>query len=252
MNGLQSAYVGLQERVGSSTLRLLQQYAKTRRVATIVGVKGRAYQKSFVGADLAQAKSVIVEQAPAISKTAAGNIEIANQLLQANMIKRPEEYLSVITTGKLDPLVEDDTAKLLLVRAENEAMLEGQPHMAHVGEMHADHIQGHLNLLASPEAKANDQLVTAVLAAVQEHLDLWRTADPAILMITGQQPPPMPMQPPPPPPGGQPPQGDIQPPTLEAQQPQGPNMPNLPQGAPEETQAAYEQLAPQMPPMISG
>lgn len=248
MNGLQSSYNTLQERVGSATLRLLQQYAKTRRVATIVGVKGRAYQKSFVGADLAQAKSVIVEQAPAISKTAAGNIEIANQLLQANMIKRPEEYLSVVTTGKLDPLVEDDTAKLLLVRAENEAMLEGQPHKAHVGEIHADHIQGHLNLLASPEAKQDEGLVTRVLGAVQEHLDLWRSADPAILMITGQQPPPqIPVAPPQPGPNG-----EVQPPTMEAQQAPLPNMPSLPEGTPEETQAAYEQLAPQPTPMISG
>jgi hypothetical protein len=257
MSGLQGSYNSAMEGVGGSILRLLQTYAKTTRVATIVGVKGRAYQKQFSGADLAAARSVVVEQVAAVSKTAAGQIEIANQLLQANMIKRPEEYLSVVTTGKLDPLVEDDSAKLLLVRAENEAMLDGRPHMAHVGEIHADHIQGHLNLLASPEAKEDGALVTRVLAAVSEHLTLWRTADPAILMITGQQPPPPPPGVPGGPDQGQGPeqgqQGEVSPEVMNQAQPSQPNMPSLPEGAPPESQAAYAQLAPQPTPgMISG
>lgn len=253
MSGLQGAYNSAMESVGGAMLRLLQTYAKTTRVATIVGLKGRAYQKQFSGADLAAARSVVVEQVAAVSKTAAGQIEIANQLLQAQMIKRPEEYLSVVTTGKLDPLVEDDSAKLLLVRAENEALLEGRPHLPHVGEIHADHIQGHLNLLASPEAKENPQLVIRVLEAVNEHIALWRSADPAILMITGQQPPPQPARPPAPPGAPPGPQGEVSPAVMNQAQPNQPNMPRLPEGAPAESQAAYEQLAPQATPgMVSG
>jgi hypothetical protein len=252
MSGLQQSYNLLIEAAGSGLLRMLQQYAKTKRVANIVGVKGRAYMKDFVGSDLAAAKSVSVEQAPALARTAAGNMQMADNLLDKGMFKRPEEYLAVALTGKLDPLVEDDMAKLLLVRAENEDLLAGKPHMPHVGENPIEHILGHLNLLASPDAKKDPQLVPRVLQAVQAHLELWRTADPAILQILGVPPPPPPGMPFP----GMPPQGPAGSPGASAPpmqnpeppQPQQPNMPSLPQGAPPQAEESYAQLNPQMPP----
>lgn len=254
MSGLQGAYNLLMERLGSGTLRLLRQYAKTKRIANIVGIKGQAFSKEFTGADLEALDGVTVEQAPAISKTTAGNIQIADNLLQAQMLTRAEEYLQVVRTGNLDPLIEDDSAALLLVRRENESLLQGKPHMAHVAEHHANHIRGHLSLLSSPEAKADPDLVTRTLEAVQEHLALWREADPALLMLTGQQPPPPPagmgMPGAPVPPGGPAPEGQGAAPMQnpEAPAPGMPAMPSLPQGAPEGAQAAYEQMNPQLTP----
>jgi hypothetical protein len=240
-SGLQGGYNLLLEGLGSGTLRLLRQYAKTKRIATIVGVKGRSYQKDFVGDDLDAIDAVSVEQAPALAKTHAGNVEIANTLLQANMIKRPEEYLSVVLTGRLDPLVEDDSAKLMLIRRENETLIEGKPVRAIVTEHHANHISGHLNVLNSPEAKDDPGLVERTLAHVQEHLEQWRTASPEILMLTGQQPAPQPMMPPPP--GGQGAPGTPIPQNPPQSEPMQAGMPSLPPNSPEGAQAAYEQMA---------
>lgn len=260
MSGLQGEYNLLMEALGAGTLRLLRQYAKSKRVANIIGIKNQSYQKEWTGSDLGAVDGVIVEQAPAISKTTAGNVQIADNLMQHGMLKNPQEYLQVVRTGNLDPLVEDDSAQLLLIRRENEALIAGKTVRVIVSEQHAAHAMGHLATLNSPEAKEDPGLADRVLAHVQEHLNAWRSASPEILMLTGQQPPP-PMMPPGMPMQGGPgalgtpaPQGQGAPPMQNPQAPAPgmPAMPSLPQGAPEQAQAAYEQMNPQLPPAAAG
>jgi hypothetical protein len=116
----------------------------------------------------------------------------------------------------------------------------GEDVPALITENHKEHIMTHLELLNSPEAKKNPQLVAMVTQHVMEHLDLWRNADPAILMLTGQDPaPPLPMTQVPNP---------NQMPTQEPMPIQGPevaqqpNMPSVPQGTDPNSQVAYEQF----------
>lgn len=229
------------EDVGTGLINNLRDFSKTKRVANIIGESSRPYAKEFEGQDLSEINRVVVEQSSPLSKTIAGRVEIATNLLQQGLLKTPEQYIMVLTTGQLDPALEGTQQSQLNIRAENEELREGRPVQAIVTENHAAHIADHKLVIENPEAKKNPQLIMNTLDHIQQHLDLWRSADPAILMITGQNPPP--------PPAMMTPQGPMTPPIQDAPSPQDevqgvptPNMPGLPPGSPPEAQEAYETL----------
>lgn len=196
----EQSYNKMIEDEGTDLIDKLRVFAKTPRIAAIMGEASRPYQKEFNADDLSEINRVVVEQANALSKTVAGRIQLADTLLEKGMIENPKQYLAVIATGQLDPTTENTQFRLLNIRAENEEMRRGNDVNAVVTENHADHIKEHSVLIENPDAKKDPALLELVLAHIQEHLDLWRSADPALLMITGQEPPPPPL----PPKGGMP------------------------------------------------
>lgn len=247
ISSFEESYNRLVEDVSTALIANLRDFSKTKRVANIIGESSRPFMKEYTADDLAQINRVVVERVSPLSKTIAGRVEIANNLLQQGMIENPKQYITVLTTGQLDPAIEGTQHQLLNIRAENEELREGKPVMAIMTEDHAMHIKEHKSVLENPEAKRNPQLIQVVLAHIQEHLDLWRSADPAILMITGQNPPP------PPPMMGVPPQApgapmDSTPPVVqEADDAQMAQMPNMPENADPQSKAAYEKLPEAVP-----
>jgi hypothetical protein len=187
-SGLQQSYVAVMEGVGTATINTLRDFATVPRVAYIAGKHNRPLMKEFKGDDLAQINRVTVEVTNPVSKTPAGRLEIANQLMQGGLIKRPEQYISVLETGKLEPLIENEMSELLLVRAENEQLSEGQLPIATAVDDHKMHILEHKSVLASPEARSNPTLVKNATAHILEHIELLRTTDPALLELIGQKP----------------------------------------------------------------
>jgi hypothetical protein len=255
---LEGSYNALVEDVGTDIIMQLRDFSTTDRVATILGESARPFRKEFTSDDLDQINRVVVEAASPLSKTIAGRIEMANDLLEKGMIETPKQYVMVLTTGQLDPAIEGVQHEMLNIRAENEDMRNGEPVVALITDLHEDHIREHKALLANPEARANPEFVNLVLDHIQSHINEWRNADPAILMITGQNPPPPPMMPPggpgapmlpdgapaPDAGGGAPAPGLMQPegPVQDAQMPGMPSMPSLPADAPEDAQAAYDKV----------
>lgn len=219
-SGLQQSWAELLENVGLCTLKMLQQFANTRRVAAIVGKHNRSYLRYFKGTDLARINRVVVDISNPLSRTSAGRLEQANALLNAQAVDK-NEYLMVVQTGKIEPMLEGPTSQLMLIRAENEKLRNGQGSPTLVTDKHSLHIQEHFVVLNSPEARANPALAQAALIHILEHLNHLRTADPALLAMLGEQslaqfPPgafPMPGQP-----AGSPPQ-----------MPQGPNPAQVPE-----------------------
>jgi hypothetical protein len=236
-SGLQQAYNQLLESTGTSTLMLLRDFAKTKRVASILGRNSRPFQKEFSGDDLAQFNRVVVEQASAVSKTSAGRIEIANQLLQTGLIRNPEEYLQVINTGKLEPLIESQTNELLLIRSENEELRDGNEVQAILTERHDLHVQEHMSVLSNPESKKNPLLVANALSHIQQHIDLWKTMDPSLLQLLKMQPAPQGVN-----------AAPNLPQTMNANpagnMPNMPNMPSTPPNAPAQTNDLAQQAMP--------
>lgn len=237
ISSVEEAMNRLVEEIGTGLINNLRDFSKTKRVANIIGESQRPFAKEFTSDDLDQINRVVVDQVNPLSKTVAGRSEIANNLLQQGMIRDAEQYLMVLSTGQLEPVTEGPQAEMLTIRAENEEMREGRPVIAVMTENHALHIREHKNVIGSPEAKKNPELIMAVLAHIQEHIDLARNMDPALAMILGQQPlPPAAVQP-------SAVNGPAQAPQeVQAEQVKMPNMPNLPPNAPEESQAAYEKL----------
>lgn len=185
---LQQSYVELLEDVGTDTINLLRDFAKTPRIAMIAGKSNRPIMKEFTGDDLDQINRVTVDIGNPLSKTTAGRVNLAETLIQNGMVENADQYLQVISTGRLDPVIEGKQAEMLNIRAENEALAAGQEAIAVVTDNHAMHILEHKVVLASPEARRNPQLVEAVTAHLMEHITFLKTTDPVLLQLMGQQP----------------------------------------------------------------
>lgn len=192
MSGLQQSYVELLESVGTAIIKMLQDFAHTPRIVAIAGKRNRAKMKEFTGKDISSISRVIVDVGNPLSSTTAGRVQMAEQLLQYGEIT-PKQYVNLLHTGNLEAYTEDTVQEDLLIRAENEAIIEGETPQAIFTENHAEHIDGHRSILFDPELKKDADLVGRVQAHIQEHLGLLQTTDPNLLMILKQQPlPPSP------------------------------------------------------------
>jgi hypothetical protein len=205
-SGLQGSYVALLEDVGTATIRMLQTFANTKRVASIAGKSRRYMIQEFNKDDISDINHVAVDVANPVSQTVSGRLEMAEQLMKVpGLIKSPDQYLQVVQTGRIEPLIEGEEASLMTIRMENEILEEGGQTQAVLTDNHKLHIQEHATVIATPDSRQNQAIVSAVLSHIQEHISLLTADNPFkanVLLITGQQP----IQPPPPPQPPQPPQ----------------------------------------------
>lgn len=247
MSGLQRSYVKLIEEVGTSLITILKDFAKTPKTIAVVGNNNRYMMKEFTGDDVNSINRVSVKVGNPLAKTAAGRAQMAEQMLQMGLIKTPEHYFEVITTGEIKVMYESEIHELILIKSENELFLEGKGNVviADLLDQHSKHIMEHRSVMSNPEVRHNPELRQFVQNHIQEHINFLRNVDPDLLQLIGQTPlqnpnagqvPGAPPGTPPGPDGGPPPpQGGPQPPAMEPspgpQLPPGMDMPGLPSPA---------------------
>lgn len=253
-SGLQQSYNDLLEGSGTTIIDILKDFAATPRLAVIAGSFNRPLMKEFIGKDLAQIDRVVVDATSAISKTTAGKIQIAQDLLQNGKIRNAQEYLTVVNTGAIEPLYESEMSEIFLVKSENEDLRAGKQVVMNKIDDHKFHVLEHRSVLANPDSRRDPVLSKNVNDHIDAHIamELWlQQNQPALLAIMGSQPLPMPQQQPAQPQQTTGPQGPVQaqmgnpnagPPAAENVK--KPNMPNLPAGADQQTQAAYQSMQP--------
>lgn len=250
-NGLQRAYGSMIEQMGTHLIQVLQAYAKTPRLADISGTRSKPMLKEFTGETIKSVRRVTVDIGNATMRTTAGRQEAANVLLQAKMIEKPEQYLEVIATGRLEPITERHDTRRRGIASENEMLIDGATPRVMWTDDHRYHIDEHLSLLDEPNIRDDQDVSGIVLDHIQSHLEVWQAADPTKLVVMGLEPFPMPAASPVPPmagnapqpppmPGNPPPMGgagapsgpvsEVLPelPNIEAAK--MPNMPDLPGG----------------------
>jgi len=191
-SGLQASYAALLEDVGTGIINILQEYASTPRVSMIAGKSNRSLMTQWTKEDLSTISRVIVDMGNPLNRTTAGKVNMAEQLIQAQLIKNPEQYLQVINTGRLEPLTEGIVSENLYIKNENEDMQAGKDARAIWTDQHALHIMEHKTLLANAEARRNPELLERVFSHIQDHIELLQNTPPENLMMTGQQPLPNP------------------------------------------------------------
>lgn len=223
-SGVQTSYTVAMENVGTALIELLQTFAVVPRIAMIAGKSKRSMMKEFSNKDLKGIGRVFVNRANPLTKTGAGRMEIANNLLAApppqpgSMIKTPEQYLGVLTTGSLEPLFQHDNSQRMLILSENERLMEGQGVQGVIIDDDAIHLLEHAGVLQSPEARENPTITQVTLDHIQWHIQNAMNKPPPLAAMLKQQ---SFFQPPPPPmPGPQGPQGAGAPPMP---MPEGPN-----------------------------
>lgn len=196
VSGLQQSYVKLIEDTGTALIQILKDFAMTPKVVALVGKNNRPLLKEFTGEQLSSINRVIVDVGNPLSKTIAGRVQMAEQMLQMQLIKTPQQYFQVMNTGRLDSMYEGEMSELLLIKSENERLMDGEDVIATALDQHKQHIVEHRSVLADPDLRKDQMLVQKALAHIQHHIDLLRDTDPALLALIGEQalpPVPQPM-----------------------------------------------------------
>lgn len=244
-SGLQRAFMRMREQVRTANIELLKRYANSKRVALIAGKATSWMRKEFTADDLRDIDRVTVEEVNPALRTLAGKKAIADELLQKGLIAQPQQYLTLITTGRMEPLFEGEEANLMRIRRNKEMLQQGiglppvavgpdgmplvdavtglaqfaddgQPHVRPLKtDTHWLDIPEYLAVLAMPDARERPEVVQAVTDVCEYQLALWRSMDPALIAVLKGFPAPvaaplgMPGMPPPPgapaPAGGPPP-----------------------------------------------
>jgi hypothetical protein len=168
---LGQAYQNLAERVGTAIIKMLCKRAVVPRAGRKLGMSGKPYAEYFKGDDLSLIDKVVVKTGNPLAQTTSGRLQIAESLQAGGYIKNHQDYLSVLETGSLDPMLESSDREMSLVKDENDAMGDGPIPDAIVFDDHVMHIAEHKVLLASVEARKNPVLIGAVTKHIQSHLD---------------------------------------------------------------------------------
>lgn len=188
MSGLQQSYIMMIEDIGTGLIQLLQDFAEVPRIAEISGIANRSKMKQFTGRDIDSINRVVVDVGNAMAQTTAGRVQMADNLLQMGLITSAEMYLSVINTGKLETMTEGQVNEQILIRQENERLLDGSGEVVATNiDQHNLHIRQHKAVLMDVDARMDPEIVARTLAHIQEHLDLLRSVDPDLLAIISEQ-----------------------------------------------------------------
>jgi hypothetical protein len=187
MSGLQQEYVSLIENLGTSLVKLLQQYAMSERVINIIGKSNSSKAVMFKGDDINAVSRVVVEMANPLSKTTAGRLEIAQQLISNRLLQDPEDYISIINTGNLKAATNKVFDEGMLIQEENEALMRGEDVPVFALDRHSKHIMNHRALAGNPELRKDPELMQRLNAHILEHITQLETTAPNILAMIGEQ-----------------------------------------------------------------
>ena len=269
---LQRSYARLCENVATGTIWILANNMKSDRVSQIVGANKASSAQTWGPATFKPISGVTVETLNPMLSTPAGKMQLADVLMKSGLIKDPQQYIGVYTDGDLPQLYHRQETQLVLVKAENEALLKGQALIPAITDNHVMHILEHTANIDTVEARLNpnEPYVVQTLNHIMAHINMLTTINPVLAGIIGDPtlPPGTPSQlqlkpAPPPQPGQQPPQGPPQqapnpgagpagrpaPAVQQNRQPGGPTNPAQPQpnqGMPM-TQAPQQQRPPMVP-----
>lgn len=179
-SGFKRSVYQMLEDVGTCMLKVLQSRVTNQRMVSIVGRRNQVFQRTWQGSDLSGVDRVRVTVGSMLLGTVSGRLEIARDLLQNGVLKTPEEYLTVATTGSLEPLFMADQAQLTLIHDENERLSAGENVEAGITDNHQLHVREHMALLASVDARRDQVLSANVLAHAYSHMQM--AADPEAQM----------------------------------------------------------------------
>ena len=193
-SAVERGYIQIIEESAMALLSIINKFQAYEDVVTITGKANAFNVSSFKGGDLEGIRQVRVHLGNPVSKTFAGKMAVADQLLQNQMLSSPAEYLDILKTGNLDSVTDPKTAQKAYIQLENEQMAQGQKPIISYLDNPIEHVKEHMVLTFRPEVRANAQIMEVVLEHVQEHLDQierLNMGNPITLALATEQPVPL-------------------------------------------------------------
>jgi hypothetical protein len=204
---IQQAYISFLERSATGLFNILKSFANSKRMLAIAGSSKATYMGEFSGKDLSNISRVIVSAGNPATRSEAGKLQIAQDLMAKGLIKDSNQYFEVLATGQVDPMTEGPEAENMLIVKENEQLRRGLPQVAAPWDNHANHIQQHFVIMMDPmiRQKQNDPVMAVTMQHIMSHAGyifpgIQSPEDPRIMGLMGNQvqgppPPPQPEQP---------------------------------------------------------
>jgi hypothetical protein len=161
---------GVQE-AGQTLLSVLAKHVTEERVLEVVGESGGNVlsESKWTGSQLKGVKRVIVEMGNPVEQTAAGRFELAQMYVKNGWVQGPEQLQQVLSTGRMEPLLQAQRDQSLLIQAETQALQRGEKVVVHPLDNHALHAREHVAAVMSMDARANPAVVEAAWHHVQAH-----------------------------------------------------------------------------------
>lgn len=184
------AYIKTMEDVATDAIRIYQKCATEAQLIAIVGQDERYTTREFRGEDLSLVQRISIKVGNALSRSVAGRIEIANALLDRNMIQDPREYLEVLNTGNLSPVFRGPVHEVEMIKSENEMMTRGEDPLVSPWDNDELHIREHrceLDTGARYEPETSARINKHLMA----HMQSWQQktlSAPDMLAAIGQNP----------------------------------------------------------------
>ncbi len=199
------SYVNCLEQAMYQNVLNYKNFSTEPMTVSITGPSNSSIAKQFIGSDLSSIRRVKLNISNPLMATAAGKLEVANNLLQTGQFTI-EKYIRVLEGAPIEALYEDKFDEEDFIQQENDALRDPNGPMvkALVTDDHPEHIRGHKCLLDNVDIRNDASLSQKALDHIYEHYELAKTTDPILYQMikTGQMPQQMP--PPEQPQGGAP------------------------------------------------
>jgi len=230
---LQKAYVRLAEQIGTATVHNLQDFAfpegaNLNRQSMALGANNQYVKKSFTKKDIDKIDKIIVRYGNPLAQTTSGRIAMANSFMQQGFVSTPQEYIEVVETGNIEPLLEANEAQMHLIQEQKEQLRQGKQCSISIYDNHPLFILEAMTVLSTEEARTNPGVIKAVEQYIEEHNQLWMDLSTKSPVICGLLKIPVLGAPPPMPAPAGPPQNVPQRPMPRPGLPGAGNKPNIP------------------------
>jgi hypothetical protein len=190
---VENAYVNCLQEIAAMSLKVIAKFMPENDLLQLVGIKEEFSITSFRADELNKIQKIKVLTGNAISKSPAGRLAMAQDMLNSGQIS-PTEYTEVAQTGTLKNDVEDVTQEDALMQSENQQLIQGIEVEALITDNHLKHILKHRTVLMQPDIRKDQQKQLLITKHIAEHQQFWVTLgaeNPQLLaLITGSPIPP--------------------------------------------------------------
>jgi len=198
---IQQAYISFLERSATGLFNILKSFANTKRMIAIAGQSKKPYMGEFSGQDLSNIARVICSAGNPATRSEAGKLQIAQDLMAKGVVTN-QEYFQVLETGQLDSMIEGPEAENMLIVEENEKLRRGEPVIASPFDNAILHIKQHATILMDPTLRQtqNNPIMAGTFTHILNHArviipDVTGLDDPRLLAILGNNVAPPQQQP---------------------------------------------------------
>lgn len=169
---VEKSYVSCLQDIATQSLKVIAKFMPDTDLTQIVGLKEDYAINSFKAAELNKIQKVKVLTGNPISKSPAGRLAIAQDMLNSGQIT-PSEYTDVVQTGTLKNSTEDITQEDALMQWENQQLIQGIPVEALLTDNHLKHILKHKTTLMQPDVRLDKQKQLEITKHITDHQQKW-------------------------------------------------------------------------------